>query len=109
MIRDYWWVHSKILDHTIGAGYEEVQDSTLVVRWGVDVLSETEGSKKLCELLGMDIVRVLQMYIQIPHDYHPRIECGNTFKKEGELTKKHLIQMSRYRSVDGDDCDGPGE
>ena len=46
---------------------------------------------------------------RFPHDYHPRIERSNTFKKEGELTKKHLIQMSWSRSVDSDDCDGPGE
>jgi hypothetical protein len=55
VIRDYWWVNSQIFDYGIGAGDEEIQDPTLVVRWGVDVLSETEGSKKLGELFGVDI------------------------------------------------------
>ena len=54
---------AKIFDRAIGTGDKQIQDPTLVVRWGVDVLSETEGSKKFGELLSMDIVRVFQMDI----------------------------------------------
>ena len=91
VIRDYWWVNLQIFDHAIRAGDEEVQDPTLVVCWGVDVLSETEGSKKLGELSGMDIVRVLQMYIQIPHDYHPRIAITMDYLKYQDQTYFNLF------------------